>query len=410
MKQLVFSLIAVLGLGHTASAAPAKDTVAVMDFSAINAPASEASVLSEFVRSAVIQSGVYTVVDKKNMDKLLNEQAFQQTGCTSDECAVKLGRVLNVRKMIVGSYSQMGDTRFLTSRLVDVETGKIEASAKEKGFTPEDADTAAERMVASLVGGEPPAESPPPADTRLGLGKRRAATQEQYVAPVRRTPSDQKGYIMFFTGATSGIMKNIKVESLGQYSGIPAWKEKFVGEVEMEQDMAPFGFRAGAWGDIWGVDGEFSMSRLKSKAKSGKIDGVSYNGIAYTKYTGAANLRDGWRIDQSYTMGMNLYLHVSSKIPFQPYAGFGFGMSFNPVTSDTLVLDSGEKFSELGIGFYAKFPLGARLRLADWFFLYGEYQPCYKWVTFSTTMFTENWRQDYQITSNMITAGMGFLF
>lgn len=405
MKHGLFALSVVLMSSMPAAAETTRETVAVMDFQAINAPASEASVLSEFVRSAVIQSGVYTVVDKKNMDKLLSEQAFQQTGCTSDECAVKLGRVLNVRKMIVGSYSQMGDTRFLTSRLVDVETGKIEASAKEKGFTPGDADTAAERMVSSLIGGEAPEEVVPAPRV-----VRRANTEQAVAVAGKKSGGGGDGYIMFFYGRDKAVMKNIKLESLKNYGGVPTWKETISAEVVMLQDRAPMGLRAGMWWDIFGIDGELSYERLRSKAADVEVEGVSYDGSSYSSYSYGTSVGDGWIIETPINMGMNLYLHATSKWAFQPYVGMGFGVVFNIVNSDTIQPPNLEKFFEPGIGFYAKFPMGARLNVTRHFFLYGEYQPYYKWATFSTVEFTNNWRQSYQVSSKTATAGMGFYF
>jgi len=408
MKRGLSAFVLALSVSASLAAGASKETVAVMDFTAINAPGSEASVLSEFVRSAVIQSGVFTVVDKKNMDKMLAEQAFQQTGCTSDECAVKLGKILNVRKMIVGSYSIMGQTRFLTSRLVDVETGKIEASAKEKGFSPEDADTAAEKMVHTLIGGEEPADSAPaPAPVVERPVSRRLYAE----APVRQAPPSGDGYIMFFYGGSKAVMRAVSIESLRVYGTIPTWKDKFVGDdIPMEQAMAPIGFRAGFWGEIWGVDGELSMERLRSKAVNGRIEEVAYDGSSYSYPNFDVSLPGGWRIEQPINLGMNLYLHVTSKWAFQPYIGFGFGMAFDIISSDSIQLASREKFSELGIGGFVKFPMGARLNITKWLFVYGEYQPTYKVAVFSTTVFQNNWRQTYQISSKTATGGLGFLF
>jgi len=67
------------------------------------------------------------------MDRILAEQAFQQTGCTSSECAVKLGKLLNVHKMVVGEYSVIEKLRFITASLVDVETGRIERTGNVQG-------------------------------------------------------------------------------------------------------------------------------------------------------------------------------------------------------------------------------------------------------------------------------------
>jgi len=149
---LAFATTFVIPSGGRAEELPA---VAVMDFGASNAPATEAAVISDFVRSAAIRSGKFRVVDKKNMQTILTEQAFQQTGCTSSECAVKLGKLLNVRKMIVGEYAILGSVRYLTAHLVDVESGVMEKDAKVKGFDGGTADQAADDIITQLTGVAP---------------------------------------------------------------------------------------------------------------------------------------------------------------------------------------------------------------------------------------------------------------
>ena len=135
-----------------AVAAPV-DTIAVLDFKPNNASAGDAATVSVFVRAAFVKGGAYTVVDKANMEKVLAEQAFQQTGCTDSGCAVKLGKMLNVKKMVVGEYSVMGGLKFLTSSLVDVETGRVEATAIVKDFEPKNVYEAAEDLARQLTGG-----------------------------------------------------------------------------------------------------------------------------------------------------------------------------------------------------------------------------------------------------------------
>lgn len=129
-----------------------KTNIAILNFTPENAPSGEAAVITSFIRSAFVRNGRYTVVDKANMEKILTEQAFQQTGCTDQDCAVKLGKLLNVHKMIVGQYSVMAGVKFLTASLVDVETGKIERTGKVKGFDVLTADEAADQLVVQLSG------------------------------------------------------------------------------------------------------------------------------------------------------------------------------------------------------------------------------------------------------------------
>jgi len=108
-----------------------KPAAAVLDFEAYRTTPGDAAIVAQFIRSAVVKSGVFAVVDKNNMDKVLNEQAFQMLGCTTAECAVKLGRVLNVRYIILGKYSLFDDARIITAQVVDVENGRIVASESE---------------------------------------------------------------------------------------------------------------------------------------------------------------------------------------------------------------------------------------------------------------------------------------
>ena len=103
-----------------------KINIAVTDFEA-RAPLSqsEAAFISDFVRSDIVKSDRFNVVEKNNMDKVLAEQGFQQTGCSSAECAVQIGKILNVKLMIVGSCGQLLGQYVITMNVVDVESAKI---------------------------------------------------------------------------------------------------------------------------------------------------------------------------------------------------------------------------------------------------------------------------------------------
>jgi curli biogenesis system outer membrane secretion channel CsgG len=85
------------------------------------------------LRSELVKTRAFNVIERKNMEKVLAEHAFQQTGCTTDECAVKLGRMLNVQRLIVGSFGKLLSSYLVTVRVVDVETGSILFSDTVKG-------------------------------------------------------------------------------------------------------------------------------------------------------------------------------------------------------------------------------------------------------------------------------------
>jgi len=116
-----------------------KINVAVTDFEA-RAPLSqsEAAFISDFVRADIVGAGRFNVVDKNNMDKVLAEQGFQQTGCSSAECAVQIGKILNVKMMVVGSCGQLLGKYIITLNVVSVESAKIVYSDDVSVADPDD--------------------------------------------------------------------------------------------------------------------------------------------------------------------------------------------------------------------------------------------------------------------------------
>jgi curli biogenesis system outer membrane secretion channel CsgG len=105
-----------------------KTNIAVAEFTGRNVSQSDALIVSDFLRTELVNLNVYNIVEKANMDKILAEASFQMTGCTTADCVVQLGKILNVREMVIGSLAKLTDTYYITVNIVDVETGKILAS------------------------------------------------------------------------------------------------------------------------------------------------------------------------------------------------------------------------------------------------------------------------------------------
>ena len=80
------------------------------------------------------------------MERVPAEQAFRQTGCTSQECVLGLGKLLNARRIVVGNCGKLPGTYFANIRVVDVETGQATYADQAKGVTAE----AVEGSVAEL--------------------------------------------------------------------------------------------------------------------------------------------------------------------------------------------------------------------------------------------------------------------
>jgi hypothetical protein len=124
--------------------------VAIADMVPQGVSMSDAAVVSDWLRGALVANSRYNVVERNEMEKVLAEQAFQQTGCTSQECAVKLGKILNVKRMVVGSFGKFLDAYVLNVRVIDVETGSVIHSDTTKGKTTDEIEGNIKSLAARL--------------------------------------------------------------------------------------------------------------------------------------------------------------------------------------------------------------------------------------------------------------------
>jgi hypothetical protein len=99
--------------------------IAVLDLEGRGISSDESLVLTDKLRAELFATGKYQVIERGAMEQILKEQGFQQSGCTSDECIVRMGQLIGVSDMVAGSIGKIEKTYFLSIRLIDVETGKI---------------------------------------------------------------------------------------------------------------------------------------------------------------------------------------------------------------------------------------------------------------------------------------------
>ncbi|HWZ84110.1 MAG TPA: CsgG/HfaB family protein [Terriglobales bacterium] len=193
MKKTLFSAVVVAVLATTwvgsamAQAAPApvrKKRVAVFDFDYATVHSNVAAIfgqdidigkgISDLLVKYLVKDGTYSVIERKAMDKILAEQNFSNSDRANPTSAAKLGKLLGVDAIIVGSITQFGnDTKKtgvggaggglggfglggfkhsntkaivgLDARIVDIDTGEILAVAEGKGES--------QRSSTSLLGG-----------------------------------------------------------------------------------------------------------------------------------------------------------------------------------------------------------------------------------------------------------------
>jgi len=128
--------------------------LAVIDFTA-DPPVSayEAASISNFLRGTLVESGNFKIIDRQNMEVILAEHGIQQTGCTTEECAVQIGKLLNVRRIITGSCGKLGGWYIVIANIIDVETARFVSTKKVSlaDFEPDTVDAKIEALKDLLV-------------------------------------------------------------------------------------------------------------------------------------------------------------------------------------------------------------------------------------------------------------------
>lgn len=185
-KALIFALVAVClcALVTPAAAQGRKKRVAIMDFDYATVHSGVAALfgqdvdvgkgISDLLVKYLVKDGTYSVIERKALDTILAEQNFSNSERANPTSAAKIGKMLGVDAIIVGSITQFGNETKNTNvggaggalggfglggfghkkskaivtvdaRLVSIDTGEILAVADGKGES--------QRSSTSLLGG-----------------------------------------------------------------------------------------------------------------------------------------------------------------------------------------------------------------------------------------------------------------
>ena len=101
-----------------AASAQQKKRVAVMDFDYATVRTSVAALfgtdqdigkgITDIMVDKLVNDGVYSVIERKQLDKILKEQNFSNSDRADPNSAAKIARILGVDAIIVGSITQFG--------------------------------------------------------------------------------------------------------------------------------------------------------------------------------------------------------------------------------------------------------------------------------------------------------------
>jgi len=103
----------------------AQTQIAVVEFKALGLSKQNATILTDRLMIELFRTKQFKVLEREMLDRIIDEQKFQLSGCNSDECLVELGQIANVEQIVGGSISKLGDVYSISARLISVETGEL---------------------------------------------------------------------------------------------------------------------------------------------------------------------------------------------------------------------------------------------------------------------------------------------
>jgi len=101
-----------------------KQTIAVLDFESVGAEEHLGKAVAEIMRTELIGTNHFRVVERAQINKALSEQQLQMSGVIDDKSAVEIGKLIGADSIIIGSVVKIGTSYTINSRMIDVRTGE----------------------------------------------------------------------------------------------------------------------------------------------------------------------------------------------------------------------------------------------------------------------------------------------
>ena len=116
--RILASTVLVLSLASSSLTAQDKKRVAILDFDYATVHSNVAALfgtnidvgrgIADLLVDRLVTSGVYSVIERKALDTILAEQNFSNSDRADPSSAARIGRILGVNAIIIGSITQFG--------------------------------------------------------------------------------------------------------------------------------------------------------------------------------------------------------------------------------------------------------------------------------------------------------------
>lgn len=116
-------------LAHATGAAPV--LAAVFPVQSRGIDTNSVRIVEDALADALLRTGELRLVERSQMQTVLREQGFQESGaCDASGCVVEVGKLLGIRQGVVSSLGRLGGSWVLNARLIDIGSGEILVSTQ----------------------------------------------------------------------------------------------------------------------------------------------------------------------------------------------------------------------------------------------------------------------------------------
>ena len=127
---LVLAIFSILTSQSRPSRYEAKPTLALFSFSAEGMIDEDVALYTGFLRLELHQTRSFILVERIQINELLNEKNYDRMDCNTSDCAVEIGKLVGIKKVITGSFNVVADTCLIAGQLINVETKEPEVSVE----------------------------------------------------------------------------------------------------------------------------------------------------------------------------------------------------------------------------------------------------------------------------------------
>ncbi|VAW84337.1 hypothetical protein MNBD_GAMMA16-705 [hydrothermal vent metagenome] len=107
-----------------------KSRMAVVEFSTLAGKNTRLGVyIAETLTTELFNTGRFDVMERRLVNKIIEEQELSMTGMISDETAVELGAQLGVNAITTGTITDLGNSYEINARVIDAESGAVNSAA-----------------------------------------------------------------------------------------------------------------------------------------------------------------------------------------------------------------------------------------------------------------------------------------